>query len=139
MSRASAKYARNSASWMASPPDCVSAHLPSSWARRLLYVLVRSPYGSPSASIRAFICACAALSPGCAREEIGQQPTFRRRVRVQWKVHPLDLHIVLGLELFNTHGTEVAPGSHVVGEYGHRHRLAHAASLAGRRLSYVGR
>jgi len=46
--------------WLA--PDCVSAHLPSSWARRLLYVLVRSPYGSPSASIRAFICACAALS-----------------------------------------------------------------------------
>src|SRR5207248_11768960 len=68
------------------------------------------------------------------RKEIGQRPTFCRRVRVQRKVHPLDLHIVLGLELFNTHGTEVAPGSHVVGKYSHRHRLAHAASLSGQKV-----
>src|SRR5205085_5475177 len=42
---------------------------------------------------------------------------------------PFDLHVVLGLELLNTHGTEVAPGSNVVGEHGQRHWLAHAASL----------
>src|SRR5207245_4415863 len=53
------------------------------------------------------------------------------------EVHPLDLHGVLRLELLNTHGTEVAPRSDVVGEHGQRHRLAHAASLAGRRRSYA--
>jgi hypothetical protein len=38
---------------------------------------------------------------------------------VQREVHPLDLHVVLGPELLNTHGTEIAPGSDVVGEHLH--------------------
>src|SRR5437899_2074708 len=49
-------WARRQGRWLA-----VSAHLPSSWARRLLYVIVRSPYGRPSASMRAFIWACMAF------------------------------------------------------------------------------
>src|SRR5256712_10945019 len=36
-------------------------------------------------------------------------------------MHPLDLHVVLGLELLHTHGTEIAPGSDVVGEAPQRH------------------
>ena len=31
-------------------------------------------------------------------------------------MHPASLHRVIGLQLFNTHGTEIAPGSNVVGE-----------------------
>src|SRR5436305_1430242 len=47
------------------------------------------------------------------------------------EVHQLDFHAVLGLELLNTHGTEVAPRSYVIGEHGQRHRLAHVPSLRG--------
>ena len=39
----STKYALKSASWIFAPPGCVSAHLPSSCARRLLKVMRRSP------------------------------------------------------------------------------------------------
>ena len=55
---------------------------------------------------------------------------LRRRLRVEREVHPLDLHAVLSSELLNTHGTEIAPGSDVVGEDLHRHWLGHAASLS---------
>jgi hypothetical protein len=44
-------------------------------------------------------------------------------------VHPLDLDVVLGPELLNTHGTEIAPGSDVVGEDLHRQWLAHIRLL----------
>src|SRR5437870_13586747 len=47
---------------------------------------------------------------------------------MQREVHPLDLHVVLGPELLNTHGTEIAPGSDVVREDLHRDRLCHGAS-----------
>src|SRR5438046_1565671 len=43
-------------------------------------------------------------------------------------MHPLDLHAVLRLELLNTHGTEIAPRSDVVGENLHRDGLGHNAS-----------
>src|SRR5215469_15064709 len=44
------------------------------------------------------------------------------------EVHPLDLHVVLVLEFLNTHGTEIAPGSDVVGENLHRDGFGHDAS-----------
>src|SRR5207247_4827263 len=43
-------------------------------------------------------------------------------------MHPLDFHAVLRLELLNTHGTEIAPRSDVVGENLHRDGLGHNAS-----------
>src|SRR4029453_5353682 len=101
--------------------------------------MVRSPYGSPSASMRAFICAFMAFrsTPPPAKrpphaatgEEIGQRAAFRRGFRVQREMRPLDLHVVLGPELLNTHGTEVAPGSDVVGKDLERQWLAHATSF----------
>ena len=35
---------------------------------------------------------------------------------MQGKMHPLELNGVVGFEFFNTHGTEITPGSDVVGE-----------------------
>jgi hypothetical protein len=49
--------------------------------------------------------------------------------------------MVLGLELLNTHGTEIAPGSDVVGEDPHRYLRHHAAScpLPRSQLTVTGR
>src|SRR5258705_12195224 len=58
-------------------------------------------------------------------EEIGQRHPFRRSFRMQREVHPLDLHPMLVLQLLNTHGTEIAPRSDIVGEDLHRHGLGH--------------
>src|SRR4030095_9313529 len=63
------------------------------------------------------------------REQIGERAALRRSLRVQREVHPLDLHVVLGAQLLNTHGTEIAPGSDVVGEDLERDRLAHTTSF----------
>src|SRR5262245_2043229 len=62
-------------------------------------------------------------------EQVGQRAAFHRRFRVKREVHPLDLYVVLGPELLNTHGTEIAPGSDVVGEDLDRQQLAHATSF----------
>src|SRR5204863_3500971 len=62
-------------------------------------------------------------------EQLGQRTPFHRRLRMQREVHPLDLHVVFHLQLLNTHGTEIAPGSGVVGEDLHRDGFCHAASL----------
>ena len=32
-------------------------------------------------------------------------------------MNPADIHRIVGLKFFNTHGTEITPGSDVVGEY----------------------
>ena len=50
-------------------------------------------------------------------EQLVQAATRLRRVRVQRKMHPLDPDAVFPPEPLNTHGTEIAPGSDVVGEY----------------------
>jgi hypothetical protein len=42
-------------------------------------------------------------------EQVGQRAAFGGAIRVQRKVHPLDPRVVLGPELLNTHGTEIAP------------------------------
>src|SRR4030095_13798959 len=63
------------------------------------------------------------------REQIGERAALRRSLRVKREVHPLDLHVVLGAQLLNTHGTEIAPGSDVVGEDLERDRLAHTTSF----------
>jgi hypothetical protein len=35
---------------------------------------------------------------------------------MQGKVNPANIHRVIGFKFFNTHGTEITPGSDVVGE-----------------------
>jgi hypothetical protein len=35
---------------------------------------------------------------------------------MQWEVYPVDLDIEISLQLFNTPGTEIAPGSNVIAE-----------------------
>ena len=52
-----------------------------------------------------------------SREQVLQQEAFGWRVGVQGEVHPLHVHFEIPLELFNTPGTEIAPGSDEVGEY----------------------
>src|SRR5262249_1538086 len=69
-----------------------------------------------------------ALLGAAPGEQIGERASFRRRLRMQREVHPLHLHVVLGPEPLNTHGTEIAPGSDVVREDLHRDRLCHGAS-----------
>src|SRR2546425_8646242 len=50
------------------------------------------------------------------------------RLRVKRKMHEHGLDVVGLLELLNTHGTEIAPGSDVVGEDLEFRRLAHGRS-----------
>jgi hypothetical protein len=53
---------------------------------------------------------------------------------VQGKVHPGDVYIVVGFEFFNTPGTEITPGSDVVGKYREVDGFAHAVLLAGAKV-----
>src|SRR6185295_6805314 len=60
------------------------------------------------------------------REQVRQAAPLCRGLGMQREMHPLDPHAVFPLEPLNTHGTEIAPGSDVVGEdfyikrFGHR-------------------
>ena len=49
---------------------------------------------------------------------------------MQWKVDPGYAHVVAFPQPLNTHGTEIAPGSYVVGEDLEGDRVAHRAILA---------
>ena len=78
------------------------------------------------------------------REQIGERFALRRRLGMEREVHPLDLHVVLRLQPLNTHGTEIAPGSDVVGEDPERDGLRHrillcAPAMAGQRLDVPAR
>ena len=53
-------------------------------------------------------------SPG---EQVLEREAVGWRVGVKREVHPLDVYIEIPLQLFNTPGTEIAPGSDEVGEY----------------------
>lgn len=50
------------------------------------------------------------------REHLSQRAPFGWRVWMQGKVNPLNFDRVVRFQLFNTHGTEVTPGSDVIGE-----------------------
>ena len=52
-----------------------------------------------------------------AAEQFLERHAFRGRVWMQWEVHPVDVDVEISLQLFNTPGTEVAPGSNVITEY----------------------
>ena len=52
-----------------------------------------------------------------AAEQLLERPSLGGRVGMQWEVYPLDPDVEILLQLFNTPGTEIAPGSHVVAEY----------------------
>ena len=65
--------------------------------------------------LHAFL-AFGALRRAAASEEFFQRNTLGGRFRVQRKMHPFNLNIEVCPEFFNTHGTEIAPGSDVVGE-----------------------
>jgi len=62
-------------------------------------------------------------------EKLFERLSFRRRFRVEGKGDPLDLDPVFLFELFNTPGTEVAPGSDVIGENFHYEGLSHVSYL----------
>ena len=44
-------------------------------------------------------------------EQILQEKSFLRRVRMQWEINPLHIDFKISFQLFNTPGTEIAPGS----------------------------
>ena len=52
-----------------------------------------------------------------AAEQFLERQTLCGRVGMQWEVHPVDMDIEIPLQLFNTPGTEIAPGSNIIAEY----------------------
>jgi len=64
-----------------------------------------------------------------AAEQLLERQTLCRRLRMQWKVHPVDIDLEISLQLFNTPGTEIAPWSNVIAEYLERDRLSHPPIL----------
>jgi hypothetical protein len=62
------------------------------------------------------------IAPGI---EFRQRATFGGCFRMQRKMHQDSVDFERLLELFNTHGTEIAPGSDVVCEYLQFDRLVH--------------
>ena len=61
-----------------------------------------------------------------AGEQIFQRKTFGRSVRMEGKVHPLNLNGVIPLEPLNTPRTEIAPGSNEVREYFQLYSFGHS-------------
>ena len=60
-----------------------------------------------------------------AGKQVLERQSFRRCVRMQWKVDPLHINIEILLQLFNTPGTEITPGSDKIGEDLECRGLAH--------------
>ena len=60
-----------------------------------------------------------------AGEQFLQRKTFRRSVRMEGKVPPLNLNGVIPLQSLNTPGTEIAPGSNEVREYFQLYSFSH--------------
>ncbi len=52
-----------------------------------------------------------------AAEQFLERPPLFGSVGMQWEVHPVNLDVEISLQLFNTPGTEIAPGSNVIAEY----------------------
>src|SRR3989304_1241022 len=76
-------------------------------------VAVRKALGVHALSHRRLHGLDVVAAPG---EQVREAAPFGRRLRVQREMHPLHAHAVLLPEPLNTHGTEIAPGSDVVGE-----------------------
>ena len=51
-----------------------------------------------------------------AREQIFQEESLLRCVRVQGEINPLHVDVEILFQLFNTPGTEIAPGSDKIGK-----------------------
>ena len=51
-----------------------------------------------------------------AAEQFLERHAFCGGVWMQWEVHPVDMDIEIPLQLFNTPGTEVTPGSDKIGK-----------------------
>src|SRR5262245_5189247 len=51
-----------------------------------------------------------------SRKQVMQRKPLGRCVRVQREIYPLHIHIEILFQLFNTPGTEIAPGSNEVGK-----------------------
>ena len=66
-----------------------------------------------------------------AAEQFLERYTLCGGVGMQWEVHPVDVDIEISLQLFNTPGTEVAPGSDEVGEYFKCEWFAHFGTKMG--------
>jgi hypothetical protein len=52
-----------------------------------------------------------------AAEQLLERPALGGRVGMQREVYPRDPDVEILLQLFNTPGTEIAPGSDVIAEY----------------------
>ena len=52
-----------------------------------------------------------------AGEEIFEWKSLCGSVRMQREVHPADVDVEIPFQLFNTPGTEIAPGSNEICEY----------------------
>jgi hypothetical protein len=52
-----------------------------------------------------------------ARKQVCERQAFRRGSRMQWEVDPFEVDIEVPLQVFNTPGTEIAPGSNEVREH----------------------
>jgi len=48
---------------------------------------------------------------------------------MKWKSHPTNMDVIILLQLINTHGTEIAPGSDIIGEDLKNQRLSHGSFL----------
>ena len=85
-------------------------------------IAVRQPFGRHAfAHLRLHL----GYVEAAAGEQIRQAAPLRRCVRMQREMNPLDLDVVFFPEPLDTHGTEITPGSDVVGKDFHHHRFGH--------------
>ena len=49
---------------------------------------------------------------------------------MKWKGHPTNMDVKILLQLINTHGTEIAPGSDIIRKDFNNHRFSHRFLLS---------
>jgi hypothetical protein len=64
-----------------------------------------------------------------AREEFFKGESFFRCLGMKRKSCPTNFDVIILSQLLNTHGTEIAPRSNIIGEYLQNHRLIHMLFL----------